>query len=1142
MTRVSPVTGDSGRLLQILYNLVGNCCKFTAQGTVTLSLVEEEDVVWVRVEDTGIGIEEDKLHTVFDAFVQADESIGKKFGGSGIGLSIAKKLVEAQGGMINVTSTLGRGSVFSFSVPRNKAAPYKVKEPLPVVAHAIRLDDDDYEGNGADELRGGLLRTSEESMAASTISSGSTLMAALSATDNGVTTVGGAKPVDPVSLEEGSSRRGGPPTSVSFSTDVRDSTAPPSRLRRPRRSLSSTEIHLTEAQAGATQYADMVVSPRHMRNPASGHGPPRRNVSSGSPSWWQPRWSRPASANVGAGEWNPSWMDDLLAAPLSDHPAMMRMHLLMQQRMMVSDQQRMMLRSATGGGGGNRPTQAWPQPFATQEQEQGSLGAVGGEEPGTGGGKPPAGAALTPGMVLERKLSLPKTWRTRTPSPPKPSDESEAAVARSPSALVWWQRPGSYPQMREVDPTLADLVRSPERKKPSAPSGAGLMVPLGDRDRSPRGEDAPAGGARRPGERARCPPVHVKSTSIAALGGGEALDPRLAEAARMSPADRRSSWSQNMLVGEGEGGSGQDSEGSYGWGAPNASMSGSPSEHSRGHRGRSDPDSHLPPLSPRLAYNLPSSPRFDLPGHPHPPPYHTQPSSQALTGSGAGGGGDEFALDPMRRPVRVGTSRPHRRVRTEAFGSKHLSPGAPPSPSPQNTPPLLLEGDRATTGPKVSVQPSVRGTPSAGRLSASTAPVAAVAATAAAAVAAVASDSGSGASGSGLASLRLNAAAPSLQGKAERPTATYMGPLLSTLAGSGNLHSSTAGGLQRLDGGIGGASGPGLGMSRPDVALGPSPPLAALGVHKAGFLQTFSPQSPEHARSRQQGWVGDLRPFDFILASKTRGGEGGGGGGGGSSGDGASSHGPGPLFGTWAQLAGAAEALPGSMEPHEKGRPARSRSGGAPSADAGGEEGDGSGEIVSRQLSLQNVQPSPLAEERPPPQPRKAMVSPNSELGGGSAGMGGSGLSAPHWLISRQNSQGELRGQRERAAILYSRQGSLKDVRVAQAATRRSFSRQGSLGEVRRGLEAFRSEMDAHGGAGAEERWEAEGRQGAGLDGSAGRGLLSPKREISHGGWQQQLLPPPHLLQDQRAWLQEQEEHEDQRQLVQQSNWFQGDA
>jgi PAS domain S-box-containing protein len=122
------VTGDQGRLRQVLVNLLGNALKFTPTGEVTLSVGlesadEQSDGVAdgrrtkliFCVRDTGIGIPEDKLDMIFDSFTQADSSTTKRFGGTGLGLAISKKIVGMMGGEIRAESTVERGSAFFFS-------------------------------------------------------------------------------------------------------------------------------------------------------------------------------------------------------------------------------------------------------------------------------------------------------------------------------------------------------------------------------------------------------------------------------------------------------------------------------------------------------------------------------------------------------------------------------------------------------------------------------------------------------------------------------------------------------------------------------------------------------------------------------------------------------------------------------------------------------------------------------------------------------------------------------------------------------------------------------------------------------------------------------------------------------------------
>ncbi|MBC7607484.1 MAG: PAS domain-containing protein, partial [Burkholderiales bacterium] len=119
--------GDPARLHQIIINLIGNSLKFTEKGliTVDINLLEEKDdnaTIEFAVTDTGIGISESNLVTIFDAFQQATSETSQLFGGTGLGLSIVKQLVESQGGTLSVQSKEGKGSTFSFILNFEKTA------------------------------------------------------------------------------------------------------------------------------------------------------------------------------------------------------------------------------------------------------------------------------------------------------------------------------------------------------------------------------------------------------------------------------------------------------------------------------------------------------------------------------------------------------------------------------------------------------------------------------------------------------------------------------------------------------------------------------------------------------------------------------------------------------------------------------------------------------------------------------------------------------------------------------------------------------------------------------------------------------------------------------------------------------------
>jgi PAS domain S-box-containing protein len=115
---VDVIRADRTRLMQILFNLVSNAIKFTERGSVTLNLKMEDSHLVVDVTDTGIGIRREDIPIVFEQFRQVDGSMTRKAGGSGLGLPISKKLVELHGGDMWVVSEPGKGSTFSFTIPK----------------------------------------------------------------------------------------------------------------------------------------------------------------------------------------------------------------------------------------------------------------------------------------------------------------------------------------------------------------------------------------------------------------------------------------------------------------------------------------------------------------------------------------------------------------------------------------------------------------------------------------------------------------------------------------------------------------------------------------------------------------------------------------------------------------------------------------------------------------------------------------------------------------------------------------------------------------------------------------------------------------------------------------------------------------
>ena len=145
---VTNICGDTGRLRQILHNLVGNAVKFTDKGEVLLKVFQPDSDIWrFEVSDTGIGIAPESHSKIFDSFSQADISTTRRFGGTGLGLAISKQLVQMMGGEIGVESELGKGSKFWFTAkfdyhtenPDVTAQNYKIYEPVNIVTNPAKI-------------------------------------------------------------------------------------------------------------------------------------------------------------------------------------------------------------------------------------------------------------------------------------------------------------------------------------------------------------------------------------------------------------------------------------------------------------------------------------------------------------------------------------------------------------------------------------------------------------------------------------------------------------------------------------------------------------------------------------------------------------------------------------------------------------------------------------------------------------------------------------------------------------------------------------------------------------------------------------------------------------------------------------------
>lgn len=147
--------GDITRLRQVLVNLLSNAVKFTHEGEITISVTVEAvqgtlHTLHFQVRDTGIGIPQDKLHRLFEAFSQADTSTTRKFGGTGLGLAISKRLVELMGGTIWVESEEVKGSTFHFTIQAELAsgtASLSPRQTQPSLSHCRLLVVDDNATN-----------------------------------------------------------------------------------------------------------------------------------------------------------------------------------------------------------------------------------------------------------------------------------------------------------------------------------------------------------------------------------------------------------------------------------------------------------------------------------------------------------------------------------------------------------------------------------------------------------------------------------------------------------------------------------------------------------------------------------------------------------------------------------------------------------------------------------------------------------------------------------------------------------------------------------------------------------------------------------------------------------------------------------
>jgi signal transduction histidine kinase/CheY-like chemotaxis protein/CHASE3 domain sensor protein len=138
---------DRLRLEQVLRNLISNALKFTRKGTVSLNAVMRNNLIAFVVKDTGIGIPQDKLKTIFEAFQQADGSTRRQYGGTGLGLSISRELARLLGGDITVSSEVGEGSEFIFFIPVNRQTPAEMIPAEQFIQEPLTVHEEHNNGN-----------------------------------------------------------------------------------------------------------------------------------------------------------------------------------------------------------------------------------------------------------------------------------------------------------------------------------------------------------------------------------------------------------------------------------------------------------------------------------------------------------------------------------------------------------------------------------------------------------------------------------------------------------------------------------------------------------------------------------------------------------------------------------------------------------------------------------------------------------------------------------------------------------------------------------------------------------------------------------------------------------------------------------
>jgi signal transduction histidine kinase len=139
--QIGEMRADLTKVRQILLNLLSNACKFTKSGVIQLRVRRKSGVgrEWVefQINDSGIGMTPEQVDKAFDSFTQADASTTRKYGGTGLGLTITRKFCEMMGGEMSVKSALGKGTNFTVSLPAEVIDDRKMAASLEQLAHSV---------------------------------------------------------------------------------------------------------------------------------------------------------------------------------------------------------------------------------------------------------------------------------------------------------------------------------------------------------------------------------------------------------------------------------------------------------------------------------------------------------------------------------------------------------------------------------------------------------------------------------------------------------------------------------------------------------------------------------------------------------------------------------------------------------------------------------------------------------------------------------------------------------------------------------------------------------------------------------------------------------------------------------------------